>query len=181
VGGGVGQKPTRRVCPSPPPSPRPNSGERERPSLRHRSASTSPERTMASDREERMIVQRRRFLHLAAGAAALPAVSRIADAQGYPSRTVRMVVGFPPGQAIDISARLMAQWLQQRLGQAFIVENRPGAAANVATEMVARSPADGYTLLIISSNNVINTTLYGPSILPTKLLRSPPLAAAIRF
>ena len=108
-----------------------------------------------------MIVQRRRFLHLAAGAAALPAVSQIADAQGYPSRTVRMVVGFPPGQAIDISARLMAEWLAQRLGQTFIIENRPGAAANVATEMVARSPADGYTLLIISSNNVINTTLYG--------------------
>src|SRR3954453_10903977 len=80
-----------------------------------------------------MKLPRRRFLHLAAGAAALPAVSRIADAQGYPSRTVRMVVGFPPGQAIDISARLMAEWLQQRLGQAFIVENRPGAAANVAT------------------------------------------------
>ena len=75
--------------------------------------------------------------------------------------TVRIVVGFPAGQAIDISARLMAEWLQQRLGQSFIVENRPGAAANVATEMVARSPADGYTLLIISSNNVINTTLYG--------------------
>ena len=104
---------------------------------------------------------RRQFLHLAAGAAALPAVSRIARAQSYPSRTVRIVVGFPAGQAIDISARLMAEWLQQRLGQTFIVENRPGAAANVATEMVARSPADGYTLLIISSNNVINTTLYG--------------------
>jgi len=74
---------------------------------------------------------------------------------------VRIVVGFPPGQAIDISARLMAEWLQRRLGQTFIVENRPGAAANVATEMVARSPADGYTLLVISSNNVINTTLYG--------------------
>ena len=71
-----------------------------------------------------------------------------------------IVVGFPAGQAIDISARLIGQWLQQRLGQSFIVENRPGAAANVATEMVARSPADGYTLLIISSNNVINTTLY---------------------
>src|SRR6476660_9298544 len=104
---------------------------------------------------------RRTFLRLAAGAAALPAVSRIARAQSYPSRTVRIVVGFPAGQAIDISARLMAEWLQQRLGQSFIVENRPGAAANVATEMVARSPADGYTLLIISSNNVINTTLYG--------------------
>ena len=108
-----------------------------------------------------MILPRRRFLHLAAGAVALSAVSHIASAQGYPSRTVRIVVGFPPGQAIDISARLMAEWLQQRLGQTFIVENRPGAAANVATEMVARSPADGYTLLVISSNNVINTTLYG--------------------
>ena len=108
-----------------------------------------------------MKLPRRRFLNLAGGAAALPAVSRIARAQSYPSRTVRIVVGFPAGQAIDISARLMAEWLQQRLGQSFIVENRPGAAANVATEMVARSPADGYTLLIISSNNVINTTLYG--------------------
>ena len=107
------------------------------------------------------LLGRRNFLHLAAGAAALPAVSHIANAQGYPSRTVRIVVGFPPGQAIDISARLMAEWLQQRLGQTFIVENRPGAAANVATDMVARSPADGYTLLVISSNNVINTTLYG--------------------
>jgi Tripartite tricarboxylate transporter family receptor len=111
--------------------------------------------------ENSRMIRRRRFLHLAAGAAALPAVSHIANAQGYPSRTVRIVVGFPPGQAIDISARLMAEWLQQRLGQTFIVENRPGAAANVATEMVARSPADGYTLLVISSNNVINTTLYG--------------------
>ena len=108
-----------------------------------------------------MKLPRRNFLHLAAGAAALPAMSRLAWAQSYPSRTVRIVVGFPAGQAIDISARLMAEWLQQRLGQSFIVENRPGAAANVATEMVARSPADGYTLLIISSNNVINTTLYG--------------------
>jgi tripartite-type tricarboxylate transporter receptor subunit TctC len=108
-----------------------------------------------------MMLARRLLLRLAAGAAALPAVSRSANAQAYPSRTVRIVVGFPPGQAIDISARLMADWLQRRLGQAFIVENRPGAAANVATEMVARSPADGYTLLVISSNNVINTTLYG--------------------
>jgi tripartite-type tricarboxylate transporter receptor subunit TctC len=108
-----------------------------------------------------MMLPRRLLLRLAAAAAALPAVSRSANAQAYPSRTVRIVVGFPPGQAIDISARLMADWLQQRLGQTFIVENRPGAAANVATEMVARSPADGYTLLVISSNNVINTTLYG--------------------
>src|SRR5262245_40058586 len=108
-----------------------------------------------------MLLPRRRFLHLAAGAVALPAASRIASAQAYPNRTVRIVAGFPAGQAIDIFGRLMADWLQQRLGQTFIVENRPGAAANVATEMVARSPADSYTLLIISSNNVINTTLYG--------------------
>jgi tripartite-type tricarboxylate transporter receptor subunit TctC len=108
-----------------------------------------------------MRLPRRRFLHLAAGAAAFPIASRIANAQAYPSRTVRIVVGFPPGQAIDIFARLMAERFQQRLGQTFVVENRPGAAANVATEHVARGPADGYTLLIISSNNVVNTTLYG--------------------
>ena len=83
-----------------------------------------------------MKLPRRQFLHLAAGAAALPAVSRVARAQAYPSRPVRIIVGFPAGQAIDIFARLMAEWLQQRLGQPFIVENRPGAAANVATEMV---------------------------------------------
>jgi tripartite-type tricarboxylate transporter receptor subunit TctC len=104
---------------------------------------------------------RRSFLQLIAAAAALPALPRTARAQAYPSRTVRIVVGFPPGQAIDTVGRLIADWFQQRLGQSFIVENRPGAAANIATEMVARSPADGYTLLIVSSNNVINTTLYG--------------------
>jgi tripartite-type tricarboxylate transporter receptor subunit TctC len=104
---------------------------------------------------------RRQFLHLTAGAAVLPVVSRTAHAQGYPNRTVRIVVGFPAGQAIDLYARLIAERLQQRLGQTFIIENRPGAAANVAAEMVVRSPADGYTLLIVSSNNVVNTTLYG--------------------
>ncbi len=107
------------------------------------------------------LLPRRKFLYLAAGAAASAGVLRMANAQGYPSRTVRIVVGFPAGQAIDIFARLMAERLQQRLGQPFVVENRPGAAANVATEFVARSPADGYTLLIVSSNNVINTALYG--------------------
>jgi tripartite-type tricarboxylate transporter receptor subunit TctC len=104
---------------------------------------------------------RRQFLHLTVGAALLPAVSRTAHAQSYPNRAVRIVVGFPAGQAIDLYARLMAERLQQRLGQTFIIENRPGAAANVAAEMVTRAPADGYTLLIISSNNVVNTTLYG--------------------
>jgi tripartite-type tricarboxylate transporter receptor subunit TctC len=107
-----------------------------------------------------MRLPRRKFL-FAAGATAVLAASPIANAQSYPNRTVRIVVGFPAGQAIDISARMMAEWLQQRLGQSFIVENRGGAAANVTTEMVARSPADGHTLLVISSNNVINTTLYG--------------------
>jgi tripartite-type tricarboxylate transporter receptor subunit TctC len=106
-------------------------------------------------------MKRRQFMNLLAGAAVLPAASHLASAQAYPSRTVRIVVGFPPGQAIDIFARLMAERFQQRLGQTFIVENRPGAAANVATEYVARSPADGYTLLIVSSNNVVNTSLYG--------------------
>jgi tripartite-type tricarboxylate transporter receptor subunit TctC len=108
-----------------------------------------------------MTLARRKFLHLAAGAAALPAFSRVAVAQAYPSRPVRVMVGFPAGQAIDLFARIIGQRLQERLGQPFIVENRPGAAANVATEAVARSPADGYTLLIVSSNNVVNTALYG--------------------
>src|SRR5260221_13938563 len=102
-----------------------------------------------------MILPRRRFLHLAAGAAALPGVSHIANAQGYPSRTVRIVVGFPPGQAIDISERLMAEWLQQRIGQTYKVENRPGAAATVATAMAVLSTAEGYTPLVFSSPNAI--------------------------
>ena len=106
-------------------------------------------------------MRRRQFIAALGGAvAALPAWPA-ARAQAYPGRAVRIIVGFPPGQAIDIVGRVIADWFQQRLGQPFIVENRPGAAANIATEMVARSPADGYTLLIVSSNNVINTTLYG--------------------
>jgi tripartite-type tricarboxylate transporter receptor subunit TctC len=104
---------------------------------------------------------RRSFIRFGAGTVAVSTLSRVAGAQAYPSRTVRIIVGFPPGQAIDIVGRLIADRFQQRLGQPFVVENRPGAAANIATEMVARSPADGYTLLIVSSNNVINTTLYG--------------------
>ena len=88
-------------------------------------------------------------LHLAAGAAALPAVSRVARAQAYPTRPVRIIVGFPPGGANDIVARLVGQWLSERLGQPFVVENRPGAASNLATEAVVRAPADGYTLLLV--------------------------------
>ena len=93
---------------------------------------------------------RRQFLHLAAGAAALPAVSRIARAQTYPTRPVRIIVGFPAGGAVDILARLMGQWLSERLGQPFVIENRPGAGGNIATEVVVRAPADGYTLLLVA-------------------------------
>jgi tripartite-type tricarboxylate transporter receptor subunit TctC len=107
-----------------------------------------------------MKLPRRNFLHLAAGAAALPAVSRVARAQGYPTRPVRVVVGFTPGSAPDIVARLMGQWLSERLGQQFIIENRPGAGSNIATEAVVRSPADGYTLLLVTGANAINATLY---------------------
>src|SRR6187455_3437524 len=107
-----------------------------------------------------MKLPRRTFLHLAAGAAALPAVSRIARAQAYPSRPVRIVVGFPAGGATDIMARLMGEWLTERLGQQFIVENKPGASGNIGTETVAKSPADGYTLLQVVTPHAINAALY---------------------
>jgi len=103
---------------------------------------------------------RRRFLQLAGTAAALPAVSRMAAAQAYPWRPVRVVVGFPAGGSTDILARLIGQWLSERLGQQFIIENRPGAGSNIGTETVVRAPADGYTLLLMSSFNVINASLY---------------------
>jgi tripartite-type tricarboxylate transporter receptor subunit TctC len=107
-----------------------------------------------------MKLPRRSFLHLAAGAAALPAVPRIARAQVYPSRPVRIVVGFAAGGTSDIGARFIGQWLQERLGQAFVIENRPGAATNIATEMVVRAPPDGYTLLMAGPSSTINATLY---------------------
>jgi tripartite-type tricarboxylate transporter receptor subunit TctC len=103
---------------------------------------------------------RRQFLRLAAGAAALPVVPRFAWAQTYPSRPVRIIVGYAAGGGTDISARLIGQWLSERLGQQFIVENRPGASSNIATEVVVRAPADGYTLLLITGTNTINATLY---------------------
>jgi len=109
---------------------------------------------------ERVKLSRLKFLHLAAGAAALPAMSRIASAQAYPSRPVRIILGFAPGQAIDIVTRIIGQWLSEQLGQQFIIENRPGAGGNIATEAVVRAPPDGYTLLAIGSNNMINVTLY---------------------
>jgi tripartite-type tricarboxylate transporter receptor subunit TctC len=107
-----------------------------------------------------MKLPRRNFLHLVAGAAALPVVSRVARAQAYPSRPVRVIVGFTAGSASDIVARLMGQWLSERLGQQFLVENRPGAGTNIGTEAVVRAPVDGYTLLLVNSSNAINATLY---------------------
>ncbi|HWX31333.1 MAG TPA: tripartite tricarboxylate transporter substrate binding protein [Steroidobacteraceae bacterium] len=103
---------------------------------------------------------RRTFLHLAAGAAAWPALSRIAEAQAYPSRPVRIIVGFAPGGATDIQARLMGQWLSDRLGQPFIIENRAGASGNIGTEAVAKATADGYTLLQVVTPHAINAALY---------------------
>jgi tripartite-type tricarboxylate transporter receptor subunit TctC len=107
-----------------------------------------------------MKLSRRKLVHLAAAAAALPAVSRFARAQTYPTRPVRIIVGFAPGGGVDIIARLMGQWLSERLGQPFLIENRPGAGSNIATEAVVRAPADGYTLLLVTAANAINTKLY---------------------
>ena len=107
-----------------------------------------------------MKLPRRNFLHLAAGAAALPALSRIAGAQTYPSRPVRVIVPAPAGGGYDIVARLISQWLSERLGQQFVIDNRPGGGSNIGTEAVVRAPADGYTLLMVAPANAINTSLY---------------------
>ncbi len=106
-----------------------------------------------------MKLPRRKFLHLAAGAAALPAASRFAWAQAYPTRPVRLIVPIAPGGATDILARLMGHWLSERLGQQFVIENRPGAGTTIGTEVVVRAPADGYTLLLVSSDS-LSATLY---------------------
>jgi len=103
---------------------------------------------------------RRTFVHLAAGAAASPIISSVAQAQAYPSRTVRIIVGFPPGGATDIQGRLIGEWLTERLGQQFIVENKPGASGNIGTDTVAKAPADGYTLLQVVTPAAINAALY---------------------
>lgn len=107
-----------------------------------------------------MPLQRRQFLRLAAGAAALSGIGRNARAENYPSRPVRIVVGFAPGGGADLAARLMGQWLSERLGQQFVVENRPGAGANIAMDAVAKAVPDGYTLLLVSPGAAINATLY---------------------
>ena len=106
-----------------------------------------------------MNLPRRKFLHLIVGAATLPAVARLASAQAYPTRPVRIIVGYPAGGGTDIVARLIAHWLSERLGQ-FVIENRPGAASNIGTEVVVRAPADGYTLLMFGAPAAINATLY---------------------
>jgi tripartite-type tricarboxylate transporter receptor subunit TctC len=109
---------------------------------------------------ETMILSRRQVLELATGAVAFAAISRSARAQIYPTRPVRIIVGFPAGGPSDITARLIAQWLSERLGQEFVVENRPGAASNIASEAALRAPPDGYTLLLVTSTNAVNATFY---------------------
>src|SRR3954470_6342785 len=107
-----------------------------------------------------MHLPRRQFLRLTAAAATLPAASRVARAQTYPSRPVRWIVGYAPGGGNDIVARLMGQWLADRLGQPFVIENRPGAATNIAAESVVNATPDGYTILLVGQPNAINATLY---------------------
>jgi tripartite-type tricarboxylate transporter receptor subunit TctC len=133
-----------------------------------------------------MKLPRRRFLHLTVGAATLPAVSRIARAQAYPSRPVRIIVPVPPGGALDILARLVGQWLTERLGQPFVIENRPGAGTNIGVEAVVRAPADGYTLLLIPQSVTTNATLYEKlsfnfirDIVPIAMISSLPLVMEV--
>src|SRR5215203_426447 len=123
---------------------------------------------------------RRQFLHLAGGGALLPALSKFASAQTYPARPIRLVIGYTPGGSADLTARLMGQWLSERLGQSFVVENRPGGGTNIATESVLRAPPDGYTLLLAAPANAINATLYDK--LNFNFVRDiEPVAGIIRF
>jgi tripartite-type tricarboxylate transporter receptor subunit TctC len=127
-----------------------------------------------------MKLQRRQFLQLAAGAAALPVTSGVASAQTYPARPVRVVIGYTPGGSADLTARLMGQWLSEKLGQSFVIENRPGGGTNIATEAVVRAAPDGYTLLLVAPANAINATLYDK--LNFDFLRdTEPVAGIIRF
>src|SRR5262249_23667743 len=106
------------------------------------------------------LLGRKRFLHLAAGLAALPALPRLAEAQAYPTRPIKLVAPFPPGGSIDLTARLIGQWLTERLGQPFVIEDRPGAGTNIATEAVVKAAPDGYTLLVVDASPAINAMLY---------------------
>src|SRR5438445_12048902 len=153
-----------------PPDARPSAGRPDRPSI-HYLERGSPMRnrtreicTSGSVRDEDgqppHLLGRRQFLHLAAGAAALPAVSRAARAQTYPTRPVRIIVGFAPGGATDLMARLIGQWLSERLGQPFVIENRPGANSNIGTEAVVNAASNGHTLLLAASTDAINASLY---------------------
>jgi tripartite-type tricarboxylate transporter receptor subunit TctC len=127
-----------------------------------------------------MKLPRRKFLHLATGAAALPGLSRIARAQAYPTRLVRLIVPFGPAGATDITARLIGQWLSERLGQQFVIENRPGAGGNIGTEAVVRAAPDGYTLLYVTTPNAVNATLYDK--LNFNFIRDiAPVAPIVRF
>jgi tripartite-type tricarboxylate transporter receptor subunit TctC len=127
-----------------------------------------------------MNIPRRRFLHLAAGAAALPAATRIAFADTYPTRPVHLVAGFAPGSASDINARLVGQWLSERLGQTFVIDNRAGAGGNIATEFVVRASADGYTLLYASTAIAINETLYAGKLSYNSQRDLAPVASVVR-
>src|SRR5580692_7914314 len=127
-----------------------------------------------------MTIPRRRFLHLAAGAAALPAATRVARAETYPARPVHLVVGFSPGSASDINARLVGQWLSERLGQQFVVDNRSGAGGNIASDFVVHAPADGYTLLYASTAVAINATLYEGKVNSDFLRDTVPVAGVVR-
>ena len=127
-----------------------------------------------------MSLARRRFLQLAGAAVAAPAVTRAAWAQSYPARPVRLIIGYTPGGSADLTSRLIAQWLSERLGQSFVVESRPGGGTNIATEAVVRSPPDGYTLLLVAPANAINATLYEK--LNYDFIRDmAPVAGLIRF
>src|SRR5438477_4727051 len=127
-----------------------------------------------------MTSSRRRFLQLASGAIALSASPRQAQAQAYPNRPVRLIIGYTPGGSADLTARLMGQWLSERLGQPFVIENRPGGGTNIATEAVLRAPADGYTLLLAAPANAVNATLY-EKLSFNFLAEAEPVAGLIRF
>src|SRR5436305_6768283 len=125
---------------------------------------------------------RRKFLQLAAGAAVLPAVSTKAKAQAYPSRPIRVIIGYAPGGSADLTARLMGQWLSERLGQPFVIENRTGGSTNIATEAAVRAPPDGYTLMLAAPANAINASLFDKDKLSFNFLRDvEPVAGIIRF